>query len=167
MITKIIEITDMHLLYILICNSGYVISICNLIDFGYDRLRTDHDFPHCNKGQFCTQLTAPNLLYHNSLTNRALLLVGTRLWPWGRWCPWWSGGRGRRCSTLGPAPGTSLYPFYPRFIQCGAIRWEKFLRRCKYLRNFNVKILIFQKDWMKCICNKTLNNLEPINWRKK
>ena len=40
---------------ILICNTGYIIRICNLIEFGHGRLRKDKDF---TKGQFCTQLTA-------------------------------------------------------------------------------------------------------------
>ena len=42
--TKTVLSTDLHLNYIPICNSGYiVICIYHLIDFGQDRLRMDHD----------------------------------------------------------------------------------------------------------------------------
>ena len=39
-----------------------VIRIFNLIDFVHDWLGMDQDLPYTYEGQFCTQLTAPNIL---------------------------------------------------------------------------------------------------------
>ena len=35
--------------------------IVNLNNLGYDRMRMDQNVPYPYGGQFCTQLTAPNL----------------------------------------------------------------------------------------------------------
>ena len=64
-VDKIIQISDLHLNYSDLY--GYVICICHLIDFCHDYgLRMDQDLQYTYEGQFCTQLTAPNLSFYYS-----------------------------------------------------------------------------------------------------
>ena len=56
-----------------ICYPGYLFRICNLIDFGHDRLRMHQDLPHTYEGKshptYRTQFTIVNISDEPGLTH--------------------------------------------------------------------------------------------------